>query len=72
MHELLAILDTRTGSNFLREDQFVPFLKTKIVHVTETTWIPNANNKSMRIVGSAKLYVHVGRITKLIIFPICK
>lgn len=72
IHKLPVILDTGTGSNFLREDRLTSFLKTQVLHVSKKTKIHDANDKPLYITDSVKLYVHVGRMMELVNFVVCE
>lgn len=67
-----VILDIAAGSNFLQESQLPPFLKTQGLRVSKTTKIHYTDDIAFCIVGSVKLYVHVGRITELVNFLVCE
>lgn len=51
MHKLPVILDTETGPNFLREDQFAPSQKLQARPVTTATRINDAKDEPFQIVA---------------------
>lgn len=72
MYRMPIILDLGAGSNFLQEDQLALFLITQAVHDPETTNIYASNARPLRIFGSVKHYVQIGRTTELVEFLVCK
>lgn len=72
MHNPPVMLDAEVGPNLIRGDQLTRFLKAQVTLVSEKTRIPNNNNNSLHIVGSVKLYIHVGRLTELLTSLACE
>lgn len=72
MYKMAVTLDTGAGPSFMREDQMTLYLKTQVVHVSETTKIHHTNDKSLRIISSIKLSVHGGQVMELVNFLVCK
>lgn len=72
MHKLPVILETGAGPNFSREDQLTPFQKFQATPVTMTTRIHEANYEPLHIISCLKLYVLVGRLTKLLTIIVCE
>lgn len=68
MRKLPVILGMEAVSNFLRKDQLTPFLKAQVLHVSYTTKVHNANNKSLQTIGSIELCVQIGIMRELVNF----
>lgn len=72
MYKLPANLNIGAESNMFRGDRLTPFLKAQVVHEPKTSKIHDANDNTLRILDCIKLFVHVDRMTELVIFLVCK
>lgn len=72
MYKLPVILETGPRSKFIGKDQLTSCLRAQIVHEPEKIKTHNASDRPLRIIGSTKLYVHVGRMTELVNYLVRK
>ena len=62
--QFIDVIDTRTGSSFVRHDELSPEVRKSVQPLTEEVNIRNGSGKQIQIIGNIQLTVQIGTVVE--------